>query len=62
MQEVGFTFGHCGHYKGSLALVSADNPASSALGGFKESCSAFRHCHQCMGTKDEMKREVIIIV
>ena len=49
-------------YYGSLALVSADNPASSAVGGFKESCSAYRHCRQCFGTKEEMKREVGILI
>ena len=42
--------------------MSADNPASCALGGFKESSSAYRHCRQCMGTKDEMKKEVYTIL
>ena len=45
-------------FRGSLALVSADNPASSAVGGFKESGSAYHHCRQCLGKKEEMKREV----
>ena len=47
---------------GTLGLVSADNPASCALGGFKESTSAYRHCRQCMGTKVEMKKEVELCV
>ena len=45
-------------YRGSLALISADNLASNALGGFKGSGSAFRHCRQCLGTKDEIKIQV----
>ena len=60
LQESGHTFTVCGslrNYRGTLALVSADNPASCALGGFKESSSAYRHCRQCMGTKEEMKIE-----
>ena len=42
----------CGHYfningerrlyYGTLCAVSADNPASQEMGGFKESCSAVR--------------------
>ena len=37
--------------------MSADNPASCALGGFKESTSAHRPCRQCLGTKAEIKSE-----
>ena len=43
---------------GTIAAVSADNPASNALGGFKEGFTAFRHCRQCMGTSAECKHEV----
>ena len=32
---------------GTLVGVLADNPASCSIGGFKESCSAKRPCHQC---------------
>lgn len=39
---------------GTLCLVSADNPASSALGGFKETTSAYRPCRQCTATRLEM--------
>ena len=42
----------------TVATVSADNPASNALGGFKEGFTAFRHCRQCMGTSEECKHEV----
>ena len=47
-------------YYGTVTLVSADNPASSALGGFKESTSAYRPCRQCLGTNDEIKHQVIL--
>ncbi len=39
-------------YHGTLCAVSADNLASLAMGGFKESCSAFRLCRHCMATRD----------
>ena len=63
----GFAIGEWAHfsnegaqelYYGTLALVSADNPASSALGGFKEGSSAHRHCRQCLGTSQETTTEV----
>jgi hypothetical protein len=43
---------------GTVAVVSADNPASNALGGFKESASALRHCRQCLGSADETTTQV----
>lgn len=46
---------------GTLTVVSADNPASSALGGFKESTAALRHCRQCMATSEEASTKVICI-
>lgn len=39
---------------GSLCVVSADNSASAACGGFKESTSAYRPCRQCMATRADM--------
>lgn len=45
-------------YCGTIAVVSADNPASNCLGGFKESSTAFRPCRQCMVTSDELRSEV----
>ena len=33
---------------GTVAIVSADNPASNCLGGFKESSVAYHPCRQCM--------------
>lgn len=58
MQEAGHSFLIDGHHElhyGSLTTVSADNPASCALGGFKESTSAYR---QCMSTRDEFAEKV----
>ncbi|XP_065891557.1 uncharacterized protein [Dysidea avara] len=39
---------------GTIAAVSADNPASSALGGFKEGSQAYRFCRQCYITLGEI--------
>ena len=43
---------------GALAIVSADNLGSLALGGFKESCSALKMCRHCMATKEESQTKV----
>ena len=45
-----------------MSIVSADNPASSSLGGFKESVSAFRYCRHCTGTEDDIQTKVNGIV
>lgn len=44
--------------KGTLAVVSADNLGSLLLGGFKESCSSYRMCRQCMSTKADAETMV----
>jgi len=43
---------------GTIAVASADNLASLALGGFKESCSATKMCRHCMATKGESQTKV----
>ena len=43
---------------GTIAAVSADNPASSALGGFKEGSQAYRFCRQCYITLGEIAHVV----
>jgi len=43
---------------GTIAVVSSDNLASLALGGFKESCSATKMCRHCMTTKEESQVKV----
>ena len=40
---------------GAIALLSADNLASSVCGGFKEGSTAYRYCRQCMATIDQTK-------
>ena len=45
-------------FYGALAVVSADNLGSLALGGFKESCSAERMCRHCMATGDTARKQV----
>ena len=50
--------GHPKRMYGALAVVSADNLGSLALGGFKGSCSAIRMCRQCMTTKEESQKQV----
>ena len=43
---------------GTLAIVSADNLGSLALGGFKESCSSLKMCRHCMATKVTSQNQV----
>jgi hypothetical protein len=43
---------------GTVCTVLADNLGSQALGGFKESCSAYRMCRQCMATHDTATAKV----
>ena len=45
---------------GTIAVVSADNLGSLALGGFKEICTATKMCRHCMLTRDESREKVII--
>lgn len=43
------------HLRGTLTIVSADNPAANLLGGFKSLTSAFRKCRTCMVTETDMQ-------
>lgn len=61
IQEQGYEFdvgGEFIRYYGTVAAVSADNPASNALGGFKESTAAVHYCRQCMADCSEALSEV----
>ena len=51
--------GETHYFHGAVTIVSADNPASTSLGGFKESASAFRLCRHCMGTAEDVQTKVI---
>ena len=43
-------------FKGALLCILGDNPASNAVGGFKESFSlAFRFCRTCMATNNNFR-------
>lgn len=43
---------------GTISTVSADNPASCALGGFKEGSTAYRFCRHCLITFDKLRETV----
>ena len=51
-------YGRTCHFCGTVTIVSADNPASAALGGFKESASTSRFCRHCLGTDTEIQTKV----
>ena len=40
---------------GRLVSVSADNPASNLIGGFKNLSSAFRKCRHCLATTEDIQ-------
>lgn len=48
------------NFRGTVTIVSADNPASALLGGFKQSASAFRYCRHCTGTSLDVQSKVYI--
>ena len=45
-------------FRGTVSIVCADNPASTLLGGFKQSASAFRCCRHCMGSESDIQTKV----
>ena len=46
------------NFRGSIALVPADNLASQSIGGYKALNSALRKCRHCMAVADNMCCEV----
>jgi len=48
------------NFQGTITVVSVDNPASSYIGGFKQSASAFRFCRHCMGSKEDIESRVCL--
>ena len=46
------------HLRGTLTIVSADNPAANLLGGYKSLTSAFRKCRTCMATESDIQEKV----
>ena len=64
-QEKGHCFVIDGRHEvhfGSLTIVSADNPASCTLGGFKETTAAHRMCRQCLSTHKVFRKGKVFIV
>lgn len=61
IQERGYSFDVEGRQItifGTLSVISADNLGSLAIGGFKESCTAYRCCRHCMATQDSARTKV----
>ena len=48
------------NFRGTVTVVSADNPASALLGGYKQSASAFRFCRHCLGTEQDIQSKVFL--
>ena len=46
------------NFRGSVALVPADNLASQSIGGYKALNSALRKCRSCMAVSETMCSEV----
>ena len=49
-------------FRGSLAVMVADNLASHSISGFKETFSCFRSCRFCVVTESEMCTSINAIV
>ena len=45
--------------RGTVTLVSADNLASQAIGGYKALHSAFRKCRYCMAVDEDLQSKVL---
>ena len=50
--------GEVTYLRGTLTIVSADNPAANLIGGYKSLTSAFRKCRTCMAISTNMQTEV----
>lgn len=46
--------------RGTLTIVSADNPAAQLLGGYKQLHSANRKCRDCLAVSDDMQTKVVL--
>lgn len=60
-QDEGVDFlinGQTYNFRGSLALIAADNLASQYIGGYKALNAALRKCRYCMATSETMHCEV----
>ena len=50
--------GHEYNFRGTVTIISADNPANQELGGFKQSHTAFSKCRQCYCTDTDIQSKV----
>lgn len=46
------------NFKGTIIVLSADNPASQELGGFKQGHTAFCKCRHCLCTDTDIQSKV----
>ena len=44
---------------GTITVVSADNPASCSVGGFKEGGLAYRFCRHCLITMHQIRQKYV---
>ena len=64
VQDSGVTFiveGERKQLRGTLTVVSADNPAAQLVGGYKQLHSATRKCRDCLAVSDDMQTKVMPI-
>ena len=62
LQSPGVEFifdGQPAYFRSTVTVFSADNLAAWNIGGFKALASAFRRCHYCMVTNEELQTQVI---
>lgn len=65
LQDEGVSFIVEGEWKtlrGALTVVSADNPAATLIGGYKQLHSALRKCRDCLACDEDMKTKVQVYV
>ena len=46
------------YIRGTLTVVSADNPTANLVAGYKSLTSAFRKCRICMAVETDMQSKV----
>ena len=64
IQDSGVTFiveGERKQLRGTLTVVSADNPAAQLVGGYKQLHSAVRKCRDCLAVGDDMQTKVTLV-
>lgn len=50
------------NFRGTLTVVSADNPAACLIGGYKSLHSAHRKCRSCMAVDSDIQCQVCMYV